>query len=360
MSIDLAQSYRIDPNDLPSDAVIFGSTSAMREIQYRIERTLNSDLPVLIRGESGTGKELIAKYLHSHSCRREGPFVKLNCAAIPIGLLESELLGYEKGAFTGASDTKRGLVEIASSGTLFLDEIGDMDWALQTKLLHLLQDGHYARIGSREERQANARIICATNCDLYAAVAKHTFREDLFYRIDVIGLHLPPLRERREDIPQLAEYCMQKLAKKYGRKPEQLTPTVLHLLKQWGWPGNMRELENWIVCVLILGSEQALSEELKRRVVISMHADNPQSHPGHLKEASRQATSMAARSLILKVLQDNHWNRRKTAADLNMSYRSLLYKLRDAGVPQRRRSSNGAPSINSHKKDDFKREEHEK
>jgi two-component system response regulator AtoC len=358
--MDVAHSFRIDPTDLPSESVIFGSTSAMREIQYKIERTLNSDLPVLIRGESGTGKELIAKYLHSRSRRSEAPFVKLNCAAIPIGLLESELLGYEKGAFTGASDTKRGLVEIASSGTLFLDEIGDMDWGLQTKLLHLLQDGHYARIGAREERQANARIICATNCDLYAAVAKHTFREDLFYRIDVIGLHLQPLRERREDIPQLAEYCMQKLARRYGRKPEQLTPTVLHLLKQWDWPGNMRELENWIVCVLILGSEQALSEELKRRVALSMHADNQQPHTCHLKEASRQATSMAARALILKVLQDNHWNRRKTAADLNMSYRSLLYKLREAGVPQRRNSSsNGSSTTNLGKNNGFNREEEE-
>jgi two-component system response regulator AtoC len=345
MSIDLAHSFRIDPADLPSEAVIFGSTAAMRDVQNKIERMLSSDLPVLIRGESGTGKELVAKFLHSRSNRSEAPFVKLNCAAIPVHLLESELLGYEKGSFTGANDTKRGLVELADGGTLFLDEIGDMEWALQTKLLHLLQDGHYARIGGHEERQASARVICATNSDLNAAVAKRAFREDLFYRIDVISLHLSPLRERKEDIPQLCEYLMQKLAKKLGRKAERLTPTALHLLKQWSWPGNMRELENWIVRVLVLGGEEALGEELSRQAALTNTMDNRQPRVGHLKEASRQAASTAARAVILKVLQANHWNRRKTAEELNMSYRSLLYKLRDAGVPQRRRCNKELPLI---------------
>jgi two-component system response regulator AtoC len=345
MTSHLAQSFRIDPADLPGEDVIFGRTAAMREVHGKIDRVLFNDLPVLIRGESGTGKEVVARFLHTRSDRRDAPFVKLNCAAIPVSLLESELLGYEKGAFTGATESKRGLVEIAGGGTLFLDEIGDMDWSLQTKLLHLLQDGRYARIGGREERQARVRVICATNIDLEAAVESRAFRQDLLYRIDVIGLHLLPLRERREDIPQLCDHFLEKLSRKFGKSAPRLSPDALHLLQQWKWPGNLRELENWIARVIVLGGEEALGAELRRQVAVANTVDGRQTRIGHLKETSRQAASAAARAVILKVLQANHWNRRKTAEELNMSYRSLLYKLRDAGVPQRRKSHKGLPPV---------------
>jgi two-component system response regulator AtoC len=344
MSADVAQSFRIEPTELPCEAVIFGRTAAMREMRDKIDRILDNDLPALIRGESGTGKELVARFLHLHSDRRERPFVKVNCAAIPGALLESELLGFEKGAFTGATEAKRGLVEIADGGTLFLDEIGDMHLSLQAKLLHLLQDGHYTRIGGDEERQAGVRVVCATGRDLEAAVESGAFRQDLFYRIDAVCLNLLPLRDRKEDIPELCDFFLRKLAGKFGRNEPRLTPTALHLLKQWNWPGNLRELENWIARVIILGADETLGAELRRQVALANSADNRQTGGGDFREASRETASAATRAVILQVLQANHWNRRKTARDLNMSYRSLLYKLRDAGMPQRRRSHKGLHS----------------
>jgi two-component system response regulator AtoC len=338
MSADLAESFRIDPADLPGEAVIFGSTTVMREVHEKVDCVLNSLMPVLIQGESGTGKEVVARFMHARSNRRDAPFVRVNCASIPINLLEGELLGYEKGAFNGANETKQGMVEIAAGGTLFLDEIGDLDWTLQAKLLQLLQDGHYTRIGGHEELLSNVRVICATNVDLEAAVERRTFRQELLYRIDVISLRLLTLRERREDIPQLCEYFLQKLAGRFRRSVPQLSPGTMNLLKQWNWPGNLRELENWIARIVILGSEETVGAELRRQVALANAVNNPQPRAGYLKEASRQAATAAARTMILEVLQSNRWNRRKTAEDLNMSYRSLLYKLRDAGVPQRRRS----------------------
>ena len=336
MTPDLA-SFRIHPGDLPSEQVIFGSSDAMQEVRRKIDRVCNTDYPVLIRGESGTGKEVITRYLHSRSHLSDAPFVKLNCAAIPVHLLESELLGHERGAFTGANDTKPGLVEIANGGTLFLDEIGDMDSTLQSKLLHLLQDGAYCRVGGREELRARVRIICATNRDLEAAIEARSFRQDLFYRIDVVGLQLSPLRERKQDIPQLCEHFLLKLGKKFNRTVPSLSTMTLHLLKQWNWPGNLRELENWVARYMILGTDQALSAELNRQVSFAHSPSGRPVESMHLKEASRQAAITTERAVILKVLQANHWNRRKTALELNMSYRSLLYKLRDAGVPPRRK-----------------------
>ncbi|MGD0800079.1 MAG: sigma-54 dependent transcriptional regulator [Terracidiphilus sp.] len=343
MPSTLEQSHRIDPAELPGEAVIFGRTAAMREVQATIERVLNNDLPVLIRGESGTGKEVTAKYLHTRSDRRDAPFVKVNCAAVPVGLLESELLGYEKGSFSGASETRLGLIEIAEGGTLFLDEIGDMDWALQTKLLHLLQDGRYARIGGREELQANIRVICSTNIDLEAAVESRAFRQDLFYRIDVIRIQLVPLRERIEDIPQLCDYFLQRLAKRYSKPTPQLTSAAVSLLKQWNWPGNLRELESWMERNVILGGEEALTEELSRQMTVANAISSLQPRIGHLQEVSRHAASAAAREVILKVLQANHWNRRKTAEELNISYRSLLDKLQDVAEPRQRKSRRDLP-----------------
>jgi two-component system, NtrC family, response regulator AtoC len=339
MPTELVQSFNLDTADLPGEDVIFGGSPAMREVRQQIERILDTDLPVLIRGESGTGKELIAKFLHAHSPRHAAPFVKVNCAAVPGEVLETELLGYEKGAFQGAFEAHRGLVEVAAGGTLFLDEIGDMDWGLQTKLLQLIEDGHYFRVGGSQERQGRVRIICASNCDLEKAVERRTFRQDLFYRIEVINLHLAPLRERKQDIPLLCEYFLARLAKKFDRTAPPLSDRVLHLLLQWNWPGNLRELENWMGRVVILGDERALGAELGRQAAAEENSTRTRS--GHLKDVSRVAASSAARTVILRVLQANRWNRRKTAEDLNMSYRSLLYKLREAGVPQRRKNHHG-------------------
>jgi two-component system, NtrC family, response regulator AtoC len=341
--MDLTQDFRIDPADLPDESVIFGCTAGMGQIRERIDRALSSDLPLLIQGENGTGKEVIARYVHSRSNRCEAPFVRLNCAAIPPGLLESELFGYQKGAFTGAKADRPGLVEIADGGTLFLDEIGELHRDLQGKLLHLLQDGAFVRIGGSEEQAANIRVICATNIDLRDAVKRDAFREDLFYRIEGVTLGLLALRDRTDDIPQLCEYFLRKLAKQFGRSAPSLGAPVLRLLAQWAWPGNLRELENWVARAIILGDVEALRDELKRRISLANYWNNRQVRGGLLRDASHRATSSASNALILKVLQANRWNRRKTAEDLNMSYRSLLYKLREAGIPQRRRAHRGFP-----------------
>lgn len=343
MPIELNQSFRIDPSDLPAEAVIFGSSPAMREIRRKIDNLHSSDLPVLIQGESGTGKEVVARFLHTHSDRGEAPFVKLNCAAIPANLLESELFGCEKGAYTGANECRPGLVEIADGGTLFLDEIGDMDWNLQGKLHHLLNDGSYARIGAHEERVGRIRVICATNIELRRAVEIGAFREDLLCRIDAVCLRLSALRDRKIDIPQLCEYFLEKLARQFRRTAPKLNPATLHLLKQWNWPGNLRELENWIARAIIFGDDAALGAELSRQMEIANAIDSRQRRIGPLKEVSRQATSAVSNAIILKALQANRWNRRKTAEELNMSYRSLLYKLREVGLPPRRRGHIGFP-----------------
>jgi len=343
MAADFNQSFRIDPADLPDEPVIFGSTLAMGEVRERIRCVLSSDLPILIQGESGTGKEVIARYIHTRSSRSKAPFVKLNCAAVPPSLLESELFGYQKGAFTGAKEDRAGLVEIADGGTLFLDEIGELHRDLQGKLLHLLQDGSFTRVGGDEERRAGIRVICATNIDLRDAVEKGVFREDLFYRVDGVTLNLLTLRERKDDIPQLCDYFLHKLARRFGRSELRLDPSTLQVLSRWDWPGNLRELENWVARAIILGDAEALAIELKRRLNSANYWSERKARSGTLKETSRRATSAASNTLILKVLQANRWNRRKTAEDLNMSYRSLLYKLREAGIPQRRRIHRGFP-----------------
>jgi two-component system response regulator AtoC len=341
--MDLTRDFRIDPAELPDASVIFGQSMAMREVREQIGRVLTSDLPVLIQGESGTGKEVIARFLHTQSDRSNAPFVKLNCAAVPANLFESELFGYQKGSFTGARDDRPGLIEIAAGGTLFFDEIGGMHIDLQGKLLRLLQDGTFMRIGDTEERSANARVICATNSDMQTAVESGAFREDLFYRIDVLTLRLVALRDRKADIPQLCEYFLARLSRKFGKRAPHLDAATLQLLMQWDWPGNLRELENWVARAIILGDAEALADELKRRLGLANYWNKRSSRVGSLREVSRRATSAASNAMILKVLQANRWNRRKTAEELHMSYRSLLYKLREAGVPQRRRRHTGLP-----------------
>ncbi|MGO9324646.1 MAG: sigma 54-interacting transcriptional regulator [Terracidiphilus sp.] len=343
MPADLNQSFRTDPAELPGEAVIFGSTLAMRELRDKIDSVLSSDLPILIQGESGTGKEVIARFLHMRSNRGEAPFVKLNCAAIPANLLERELFGSEKGLFTGSSEDRPGLVEIAEGGTLFLNEIGEMSLELQDKLLCLLSEGTYTRIGSHEKRTGRIRVVCATDVHLREAVQSGAFREDLFSRIDVVSLRLPPLRDRKNDIPQLCDHFLQKLSRQFRRAMPLLTPATLDLLKQWDWPGNLRELENWIARAVILGGDEALVVELKRQLKPSNGLARRQTDLNSLKNAASPASSLVTGALILKALQANRWSRRKTADELKMSYRALLFKLRSVGMPQKRRSHRGPP-----------------
>jgi DNA-binding NtrC family response regulator len=344
MPTDLNQSFRVDPAELPDEAVIFGGTLAMRELRGKIDSVLSSNLPLLIQGESGTGKEVVARFLHTRSSRREAPFVKLNCAAIPANLLERELFGSEKGSFGGASEDHPGLVEIAGGGTLFLNEIGEMCLEQQDKLLCLLRDGTYTRLGSREKRTARVRVVCATNVHLQEGIQSGAFREDLFCRINVVSLRLSPLRDRKQDIPQLCEYFLQKLSCQFRRSTPQLSLETLELLKQWDWPGNLRELENWVARAVILGGDEALVVELKRQLKPSKRFAGRQHRLNSLKEGMNPATSVITGALILKALQANRWNRRKAADELKMSYRALLFRLRSVGMPQKRRSHRGPPN----------------
>ena len=326
-------SLSVPVNDLPPDSVIFGGSFAMQVVREKIERLAGADIPVLIQGESGTGKEIVAKLIHACSPWKEGPFVKVNCPAIPSALLESELFGYEKGAFTGAYGTKPGRVELAHRGTLFLDEISELDPALQAKLLQLLQDGRFCRIGAREEMRVEVRVVCASNRKLEQEIKSGSFRQDLYYRINVLNVQLPPLRDRSEDILRLVDYFLERYNQQYNGQAGPLSPQLLRRLQGYSWPGNIRELENLVRRYVILGTEEAISSELQGTTQDPFTADVPLDEPISLKELTRQAVRELERKIILRVLQANHWNRKKSAKMLNISYRALLYKIRQAGFP---------------------------
>ena len=324
------------PVDLPPEHIYFGPADAMQAVRQRVERAAGLNVPILVLGESGTGKEVLARFIHHRSPWRCGPFVKVNCPAIPGTLLESELFGFEKGAFTGANAAKPGRMELAQDGTLFLDEIAELEMGLQAKLLHVLQDGHFTRIGGHEEKSLDARVICATNRQLQHEIETGGFRSDLFYRINVISITLPPLRERREDIPYLIEYLRQVFNQRFKREAAPLSRETVQLLQQREWPGNVRELENCLARYVILGSEEAFftDRDEKRPVTFSYETTTDGNIP--LKRIAQQVTRRMERDLILKVLQANHWNRRKAAEVLKISYRALLYKVRQAGLPAKR------------------------
>ncbi len=322
--------------EIPPDAVVFGHSDAMLAVRERLEKLAAANVPVLIHGESGTGKDIIARMVHSLSPWRTGPFVKVNCPAIPGTLLESELFGYEKGAFTGAYGTKPGRVEMAHRGTLFLDEISELDLGLQSKLLQLLQDGQFCRIGAQEDKKVEVRVVCATNRKLEEEIENGTFRQDLFYRINVVNLHLPPLRERRGDIEDLVNYFLDYYNRKYNCRARALSPEMMGVLQKYHWPGNIRELENLVKRYVILGTEEAISSDLSTRDDEFFNPDIPIDGPISLKKITRQAVRELERKVILKVLQAHHWNRKQAAKSLNISYRALLYKIRDAGLPSNR------------------------
>jgi two-component system response regulator AtoC len=328
----LAQSI----GEIPPESVVFGQSEVMQALRTRLDKVAGANVPVLIQGESGTGKDIIAKLVHALSPWKSGPLVKVNCPAIPGTLLESELFGYERGAFTGAYGAKPGRVEMAHRGTLFLDEISELDMSLQSKLLQLLQDGQFCRIGAQADKKVEVRVVCATNRRLEDEIENGTFRQDLFYRINVVNLHMPPLRERRGDIQGLVSYFLDHYNRKYNCRARPLSSELMEVLQKYHWPGNIRELENLMKRYVILGGEDVISSDLQPRDADLFTPEINFDGPISLKKVTRQATRALERKIILKVLHNHHWNRKQAARTLNISYRALLYKIRDAGLPPNR------------------------
>jgi DNA-binding NtrC family response regulator len=378
--------------------MLFGNSERMTEVRDLIERVSDTDVTVLIRGESGTGKELVARALHERSLRREKPFVKVNCAALPTELLESELFGFEKGAFTGAIQHKPGKFEFANHGTMFLDEIGDMSPPLQAKLLQVLQDGEFSRLGGKHDVQVDVRVITATNRDLETAVAEGQFREDLYFRLNVVAINVPPLRDRREEIPFLTDHFLKKYSVQYNKPFTAVSGELARRFVDYEWPGNVRQLENMIKRMVVLGSETAIVTELQQGAALftarpafpgpsvprpasapppirnpaapwsgtglppaatagggsftrtekapqpayagaesaaaALPAPRASSNGGpvSLKDISRTAARAAERDLILRMLTRTRWNRKEAAEILGISYKALLYKIKENGL----------------------------
>lgn len=336
-----------DGGPFPPHEVVFGRSPGMASLSKTISKVAQTGVPVLITGETGTGKELIARLLHRDSLVCSGPFIHVNCAAIPATLLESELFGFEKGAFTGAVEARPGRVELASFGTLFLDEIGELDTASQAKLLQVLQDARFSRIGGQEDKSVNVRFVFATNLDLTEEMALGSFREDLFYRINVVNLHLPPLRERIEDIPALCEYFISRHNEKFGVCAGSLSDDCIRRLQEYHWPGNIRQLENLTKRYVILGSEEAILSELRDRETDIFDFIIPPQGEVSLKQITSRAVRQVERKVILKMVEASNWNRKRAAKRLNISYRALLYKLKEVGVPSTRRKAQAVRKLQS-------------
>jgi transcriptional regulator with PAS, ATPase and Fis domain len=311
----------------------------MKEIMMIINQVAPTNIKVLIRGESGTGKELVARTLYARSLRKDKPFIKVLCAALPEGLLESELFGYEKGAFTGALRRKPGKFEFANHGTIFLDEIGEISPGLQAKLLQVLQDGEFSRVGGESDVKVDTRVLAATNKNLEKAVAEGAFREDLYYRINVVSVHLPPLRERKEEISYLVEYFLEKFNHQYNKSYPRFSETTLQRFHQHDWPGNIRELENIVKRIVVLDNEDvALAKAHPAEEAVPGHSLSNAPNAGalppppaagySLKSVGKEAASQAERDLIRSILYQTHWNRKRAAELLHISYKALLYKIK--------------------------------
>jgi two-component system response regulator AtoC len=347
--------------------LLFSLSDRMSKVQAILDQVANTDITVLITGESGTGKELVAKALHKASDRANEPFIKVNCAALPRELLESELFGFERGAFTGAHRRKYGRFEMAQNGTIFLDEISEMHQDLQSKLLHVLQEKQFFRIGGEREVKVNCRILTATNKNLERMVEENRFRRDLFYRINVVNIVLPPLRDRKEDVPLLVDYFLTRYSEMYNRERVKISPRLTEMFLNYSWPGNVRELENNIKRFVILGNEGQLISEFMRKKengsYASFNDENGEAarhtaqraaaagqreqngdaweaddaevqlpEKGTLKEVAKIAQRKAERVMIERVLRQTRWNRRKAAQLLDISYKALLYKIKECGL----------------------------
>jgi two-component system, NtrC family, response regulator AtoC len=309
---------------------------AMTELQHQIERVAGVDVPVLLLGESGVGKEFAARTLHARSPRARHTFLKINCAALPSELLESELFGYEPGAFTGAVKSKPGLFELCDHGTILLDEIGEMSPGLQAKLLHVLQDKQFCRLGGRRLLTVDVRIVAATNIDIEKALEQKTFRTDLYYRLNTITLRVPPLRERRQDIPLFIDYFIDSLSVELGCQPRPLSKRALEACLQHSWPGNVRELRSFICRHLVLQDEEALIAELLAGEPLAVDGDAGKSNG--LKPRIATIRAEAEKQLIEECLRKSRWNRTQTARALHISTKTLWNKMRQYGIsdPSRR------------------------
>jgi len=312
---------------------VCGSAS-MRKIRSQSKLVANVDIPVLILGESGVGKEVIAKMIHKYSPRSHRTFLKMNCAAVPADLLESELFGYEPGAFTGATHAKPGKFELCNKGTIMLDEIGEMPTSLQAKLLHVLQDQQFSRLGSRTVQKVDVRVLAATNINIQEAIATRKLREDLYYRLNGFTITVPPLRDRKEEISLLLKHFMSQVAERYARPPLPLTPLLMQACERYGWPGNLRELGNFVKRYLVLGDEEMAIAELAppgEKALAGATGGGGAGSDG-LKSLVRSVKDEAEMEAISHALTETNWNRKKAAALLKISYKALLYKIRQYDI----------------------------
>lgn len=338
-----------EPAVAPVTDALFGAHPMMREIQAILPQIGWSEAPVLIQGETGVGKEVLARALHANSPRSARPLLKVNCAALPSELVESELFGYEKGAFTGAFQKKPGLFECADQGTILLDEIGDMDFRLQAKLLQVLQDHEFKRVGGRETIRVDVRVICATHRDLQRAISENAFRQDLYYRLNVINLRIPPLRERKEDLIDLTEFLIQKHLN--GREPMKLTPALKNALLAHDWPGNVRELENFVRRLLVLRDPHIVIRELRAKVADAVVPQGDACSPAEpaaesveapLEKVYRTKDETEA-DVILAALKATCWKRKKAAELLNIEYKAFLYRMKKLRIEEKAAAAAPAP-----------------
>jgi len=315
---------------LESDLFFLAASPAMKQIRAHAALVAKVDVPVLLLGESGVGKEVVARLIHKLSPRSHKALVKVNCAALPADLLESELFGYEPGAFTGAVRSKPGKFELSNKGTILLDEIGEMSSSLQAKLLHVLQDGQFSRLGSRADVTADFRVLAATNVQIQEAIANRTFREDLYYRLNAFTINIPPLRERREEIPLLVKHFMNQFSEKYAQPAMGYSERLINACMKYHWPGNLREMGNFVKRYMVLQDESLAVAELESKegadsaAVEGLRADSDQG----LKSLVRSLKDKTELRAIQDALIATHWNRKLAAARLNISYKALLYKMK--------------------------------
>jgi two-component system response regulator AtoC len=320
-------------DELDDDLFFLAASPAMKQIRAQAALIAKVNVPVLLLGESGVGKEILTRLIHKMSVRAHREMVKVNCAALPADLLESELFGYDAGAFTGASKSKPGKFELAHKGTIMLDEIGEMSAGLQAKLLHVLQDGTFSRLGGRGNISVDARVLAATNIDVKTAIAERKLREDLYYRLNAFTITVPPLRERREEIPILLRYYMNKMARQFGKNPLPISDRLVQECLRHNWPGNLRELGNFVKRLLVLEDEAMMLEELQSKGKDGSTEDGATaSGRGGLKALVRGLKDDAEAKEIQRALDGSNWNRKVAAAELNISYKALLYKIKQHGL----------------------------